>query len=341
MHLAIFKVNHLGDNVVFLPVVQALRRRRPAWRLTLITAPHVAALYSADVARDDLLTVSPEGLKTAWHRPWELAAWTARLVARRVDASLVSYDQNSVAHGLAWLTSGRPRVGAAGLRIRLAGTLTHEVARQPEWSMARWNWETARTLVTAIDGGQDWPTEPPRPDLTHLIAGTTRHPNRIVIHAGSKWEYTRWPLDRHAELAGRLAGQHEVIWVNAPETRCALPAGVQARDCSGLAELTQLLASATLFIGNNSGPMHLANAVGTPGVIVSGPSDPAWDPSWDRDRYQVLRAPGLACLPCDRGHFAAFRCTNDQEPLACMRRWPVDELEHRCRAWLARWSAHA
>lgn len=341
MHLAIFKVNHLGDNVVFLPVLQALRRRRPAWRLTIVTAPHVAALYAADVAQADLLTVSPEEIKTAWHRPWELAAWAARLARRQIDASLVSYDQSSVAHGLAWLASGRPRVGGAGLGIRLHGTLTHEVARQPEWSMAQWNWEMVRTLVTAIDGARDWPAEPPSPVLSHLVAGTARQPNRIVIHAGSKWAYTRWPLDRYAELAGRLARQHEVIWVNAPETRCTLPPGVQPRDCAGLGELTQLLASAALFVGNNSGPMHLANAVGTPGVIVSGPSDPAWYPAWNRDRYQLLLAPGLACLPCDRGHLARFRCTNDHEPLACMRRWPVDKVEQHCRDWLVRWSTHA
>ena len=130
-----------------------------------------------------------------------------------------------------------------------------------------------------------------------------------------------------------------MIWINAPETRGPLPPNVQARDCRDLGELVRLLATAALFVGNNSGPMHLANALGRPGVIVCGPSDPAWYPAWYRERYQILLAPGLECLPCDRGHLALFRCTNEAEPLACMRRWGVEVVEERCRAWLARWPA--
>ena len=340
MHLAIFKVNHLGDNVVFLPVVQELRRRRLDWRMTLITAPHVRDLYTHAVAPQDLFIVAPEKFKSAWRRPWELAAWTMRLIGR-ADASLVSYDQCSVAHGLAWTTTRGPRIGAAGLTIRLKGALTHQVARAPSWSMAKWNWEMARVLVETIDGGRDWPPDPPAPDLSHLVMDTGRRPARIVIHAGSKWEYTRWPRDRYAELAGRLARDFEVIWVNSPETRGTLPSNVEARDCANLTELVQLIASASLFVGNNSGPMHLANSVDTPGVIITGPSDPAWYPAWRSDRYLILRTPGLACLPCDRGHLAHFRCTNDAEPLACMRRWSVDELEASCRAWFSGGHAHA
>ena len=55
MNLAIFKTNHLGDNVVFLPVVQTLRRLRPTWRITLLTAPHVAELYQAAIAPENIL----------------------------------------------------------------------------------------------------------------------------------------------------------------------------------------------------------------------------------------------------------------------------------------------
>ena len=97
MNVAIFKINHLGDNVVFLPVVQALRRLRPEWRLTVIGTRAVAELYAADLAAPDFLEATGE-LKTAWRRPWELAPWAARLHARRFDASLVSYDQSSVTH---------------------------------------------------------------------------------------------------------------------------------------------------------------------------------------------------------------------------------------------------
>lgn len=336
MNLAIFKTNHLGDNVVFLPVVQALRRLRPDWHITLITAPHVVDLYAADVPPEALLTVDPERLKRAWRRPWQFVRWAARLRARRFDACLVSYDQSSVAHGLARLTGARTRVGAAGLLIRLRGSLTHEVPRQPDWGVAKWNWETARALVAALDGARDWPAEPPPPDLGHLAPTVTRHPRRIVVHAGAKSPMRRWPRDRFAELATRLARDHDVHWIDAPEISSPAPAGTQVAATPALRDLVRHIAGAALLVGNNSGPMHLATAVGTPGVIVSGPSSPVWDPAWHAEKFQLLRAPGLACLPCDRALLAAPACAHSAEPLACMYRWSVDAVEAACRTSLAR-----
>jgi ADP-heptose:LPS heptosyltransferase len=335
MNLAIFKTNHLGDNVVFLPVVQTLRRLRPTWRITLLTAPQVAELYQAAIAPENLLTVDPEHLKRAWRRPWELLGWTQRLRTRRFDACLVSYDQSSVAHALARITGGRTRVGAAGLRIRLRGTLTHEIARAADWSVAKWNWETARALVAHIDGAADWPAEPPPPDLAHLAHATMRQPRRIVVHAGSKSPMTRWPRAQFAALATRLARDHEVRWIDAPEIPGPLPAGTQACPSRTLGELVQVVAGASLLIGNNSGPMHIATAVGTPGVIISGPSARVWDPTWHAEKFQLLRTPGLACLPCDRALRAAPTCQNTVEPFACMHRWSVEAVEAACRRALA------
>jgi ADP-heptose:LPS heptosyltransferase len=336
MHLLILKVNHLGDNVVFLPVVQGLRRFYPHWRLTVVTAPHVAALYEADVPRDDLLLVAPEKLKSAWQRPWELAAWAARLTGRRFDASLVSYDQGSVAHGLARFAGGRIRVGAAGLKIRLRHTLTHEVALAPGWSMAKWNWETARALVTALDPSHAWPADPPAPNLTHLTAGSPPQAGRVLIHAGSKQAHTRWPLERFAALAERLAQRGEVVWIDTPETRAAtLPAAIIRCETRTLPELAGQIARAQFFVGNNSGPMHLASALGTPGVVISGASAYAWDPAWHAGQFKILRTPGLACLPCEQGPFSPGRCINTAEPMACMQRWSVEGVAAACLASLA------
>lgn len=336
MNLGIFKVNYLGDNVVFLPVVQALRRRFPEWNLTLIADPRTAPLYAADIAAERLLTATPDAIRRTWRQPLELGRWWRRLRDRQLDASLVDHDQSSTAHALAWLAGGSPRVGAGGLRIRLRGTLTHEVPRREGWSIAQWSWEIARALVHAL-GERDWAATPPPPDLSHLAGKAAPERRRVVIHAGSKWTYTRWPLDRYAALAGRLARDHEVVWINVPETRGApLPAGVRTREGTDLPALVTLLAEAALFVGNNSGPMHVANALGTPLVAVTGPSDRTWDPAWHRERVTVLRIPELACQPCEKVHFPPVRCANEAEPHACLHRWTVDAVEQACRERLAR-----
>jgi ADP-heptose:LPS heptosyltransferase len=336
MNLAIFKTSYLGDSVVFLPVVQTLRRRFPEWRITLLTDERVAPLYSADIAKADLLTAAPDVLGRAWRQPLEFARWWATLRDRKIDASLVSYDQSSTVHALAWLAGGYPRAGGAGLRTRLQRTLTHGVAWRNGWSIAQWNWEIARALLTAL-GETEWPPEPPAPDLSHLVTGVARVPGRIVIHAGSKWTHTRWPLARFAEVAGRLARDHDVCWINTPETRDAiLSPNVKTFESADLGTLAQLLASAALFLGNNSGPMHLANALGVPLVVVSGPSNYTWDPVWHRHLVKVLRHPALACLPCEHIHQTFARCTNDAAPMACMEYWIPDAVEAACRTALDR-----
>jgi len=335
MDLAIFKVNFLGDSVVFLPVVQTLRRRHPDLRLIVWTDPATAPLYAADVPAPDLVLVSRDEFFNAWRQPWRLVRHWASVRRQPFAASLLSPDQGNVAHLLARLAGGPVRAGAGGVP-RHVNSLTHAVDRLHEWNMGQWDWEIARKLLGAL-GWNDWPGVPPPPDLRHLCTGGDRGENRVTIHAGSKWDYTRWPLERYVGLAGRLARDHEVIWIDRPETHVpALPRGVTARQTGSLAELVSLLNSSRLFVGNNSGPMHLASALGTPSVILSGPTHPAWDPHWNRERMLVLRQAGLSCQPCDGLPSPAYACRLAAEPLACLRRWEVAAVEACCRDWLRR-----
>src|SRR4051812_6313711 len=167
MNIVIFKTNALGDNVVFLPVVQALRRRFPEWKISLVTHAAVQDLYAAEIRDDDLLLVGPDEMRTAWRRPWRLLPWRRWINARRPDAILLSYDQSSVAHLLARLSPARIRLGANfGMPLRRAG-LTHTVEWQPGWNFAQWHWEMARTFARVVGGVELAPT-PPAPDLRHL-----------------------------------------------------------------------------------------------------------------------------------------------------------------------------
>ena len=336
MNIVIFKSSALGDSVVFLPVVQALRRRFPEWSVGLIAYPAVRELFAADVSTPDLLLAEPDDLRTAWQRPWAAAPWLRWVRGRRPDAVLLSYDQSTVAHLLARFAGAPIRLGARlDLSWRRTG-LTHTVEWDGQSSIAQWHWNMARRLVAEL-GGTALPATPPAPDLDHLSAGTSRATKRIVIHPGSKRHMTRWPPQRYAELAGQLAQLgYEVVWIEVPEAAADLPRGVRAERTASLRDLVQLLASAVLFVGNNSGPMHLANATGTPMVIVTGPQPPAWDPAWHRDRVRILRRPELACQPCDRPDWLPRACANTAEPLACLRRWPVEHVFTACLDLLAR-----
>lgn len=337
MKLAIFKVNQLGDNVIFLPVVQALRRAYPQWELFLITSPVAAELFAADIPPERMLAMPTREFNGAWKNPRTLLRLIARVRRERVDASLIANDQGNVAHLLAFLGGGRTRVGIRPPFIRMPGGLTDIVALRPDLKIAQANWEIARVLVRRC-GGPEWAESPPAPDLSHLGGSAARVAGRIVIHAGASLAYKRWFPDRFAALAARLAENFEVLWIEQPDTAGAeLPPAVQRVTPDSLGAFVRTLRTASLFIGNNSGPMNLASALGCPSVILTGPSNPVWDPMWFPERFLILRDTALPCLPCDGLLRPAGVCRNESAPMACMARWSVEEVHRRCTEWIARW----
>jgi ADP-heptose:LPS heptosyltransferase len=207
-------------------------------------------------------------------------------------------------------------------------------------SVVGWHWAMGRELARAAGAAAAWPDEIPPPDLRHLITAAEKRGARprVVVHAGSSRGLNRWPAGRFAAVANGLARDAEVVWVERPETAGAAtdPAvrRVAAADLRGLASL---LAGADLFLGNNSGPMHVAVALGRPGVAVTGPSAIGWDPFWHRERWRVLRHPALACAPCERPNKVTPACANTAAPLACLDYWSAAAVEAECRAWLERW----
>ncbi|MBI5769151.1 MAG: glycosyltransferase family 9 protein [Verrucomicrobia bacterium] len=339
MNLVIFKFVNLGDNVVFLPVVQTLRARFPDWRITLLTTPREAPLYAVALPAADVLTAPQARFNSAWRRPWELVRWWRWLRASRPDACLISFDQGNVAHLLARHSGARVRVGATLPHVRVAGSITHDISLPDDRRVASWHWAMARALVPAGSAG-GWPEAPPAPDLSHLAGPAEKSPRRrVVIHAGSNQALTRWPLEHFATVAARLAFDCDVTWIDRPETSAAmLPAAVRRVSPADLRGLVTLLAGAELFLGNNSGPMHVANALGCRGVVVSGPTAHGWDPFWFRERWQVLRHPALPCVPCEwRTDFRPVRdCHLAHDRLACLRHWTADAVETACREQLTR-----
>ncbi len=337
MRFLVFKLNHLGDNVVFLTGVQYLRKYFPDWKITVVTTPDEKVLYESLAPAAEFLTCPRKQFNSAWRRPWELAAWWARLRKRGPDACLVSFDQGSVAHLLAKHTGATLRVGGANVAARARDALTHKVALPASGWVAEWNWEIVRTLAKEA-GGIVLRPQPPPPDLRHLLVKQAKPSSRplIVVHAGASSGFTRWPMDRFAVVAARLAKDHDVVWIDRPETTAVdLAPTVKRFKSKSLQSFISLLSGADLFLGNNSGPMHLANAMGRRGVVVTGSTAKGWDPYWYRERWIVLRHPSLPCQPCEKLNQVTSTCTNTAAPFACLKFWSAEDVEAACRSVLA------
>jgi hypothetical protein len=126
------------------------------------------------------------------------------------------------------------------------------------------------------------------------IACPAQRGNFAVIHPFAGSPQKRWPLERFRELAGRLAQHMQVEWCAGPQD--LLPGAVRFED---LYELACWLATARIYVGNDSGPTHLAAAVGTPVVALFGPSDPSvWAPRGPH--VAVAAAPSLESITVEQ-----------------------------------------
>ncbi|HXQ81581.1 MAG TPA: glycosyltransferase family 9 protein [Opitutaceae bacterium] len=339
MRVVLFKLNQLGDNIAFVPAVQALRLHCPDWQVTVLTTPGAAELYGGPLGPQEILTCAKRAFDKSYRRPWELARWMWFVRRRRPGACLVAFDQGNAAHAVARFSGARVRIGGNLERIRFGGSVTEEIAPPADSRPATWNWRMARALARSFGRDAQWPAEPPPPDLRHLATGGHRPTGtlrRVVVHAGASREMNQWPMERFASVAASLSGDYEVVWIEHGATAGRAPTGAVAAPVDSLSRLAQWLAGADLFLGNNSGPMHLANALGCPGVAVTGPTAIGWDPFWHRDRWIALRHPELYCAPCEKLTREAPGCVNFASPMACLSYLTAQKVEAACRLQLGR-----
>jgi heptosyltransferase-2 len=269
----------LGDFVLTLPAIAALRRAFPGARLRLIGDPRFFALARPDAALDH-------------DHPGLIPLFSGDRPGAEIGRFL-----SGCAFCLIYAVDPKGQL-ACSLRPLVAGDLLVWDPR-PAGDL-----HAADHLLEPLRR-RGLPVADPLPRF-HLrpaergFALTCWQEHRlaaplVLIHPGSGGRRKCWPLARFLELARRLGRQGlAVLLVHGP----AEPdLGAQLRGAPhlalcppGLLELAGLLESAALFVGNDSGPGHLAAALGTPALSLFGPTDPrVWRPLHPRAR--VIRAP--------------------------------------------------
>ncbi len=330
MRLTVLKVNQLGDNVIFLPVVQWLLRVLPDTEMTIVTSPVAAPLYEQCTPGVRVLTADTKKFNDSWKHPLNLIEHHHLVRNSKPDACLLANDQGNVAHLLAWISGAKIRVGPRESKCKARPLLSHQISLNLADHVAVQNWQLARGLLDALGvNSPNMPAVPPAPDVSAM--GVTTRPDKpfVLIHPGASREYKRWPLVRFVELANLLAASINVRFITQGDAaeRQLSPAVLRVNP-GPLNDFFALMKQASLFIGNNSGPMNIASVCEVPGLIFNGPSADHWLPMWHQENFMILRDPTLACQPCDKGMAPMNRCTNEAEPMACMMRVSVAEA-HR------------
>jgi len=256
----IIRPGALGDFIVSIPAIECLRDAcLRAGYLEVWAAPRNVPL-AARVA-DHARSIAATGLDLL-----ELSGPSDRLLE-----TLRGFDSI-----VSWYGANRLEFREAVTALRLPFQFFTALPPDGRGSHAAdFYLEQARTIVPCASDGI------PR------IACDVIHGGFAAIHPFAGSPKKRWPLERFRELARRLERRMPVEWCAGPEDE--LPG---ARRFNDLYDLACWLATARIYIGNDSGPTHLAAAVGTPVVALFGPSDPAvWAPRGPR--VTIAAAPAL------------------------------------------------
>ncbi|RZT42480.1 lipopolysaccharide heptosyltransferase II [Cupriavidus agavae] len=345
------RLDNMGDVLMTTPALQALADSLPGRELTLLTSRPCAALAPHLPMVADVMT---------WDAPWVrhdpqpgtrevsdgIAACAARLAARSFDAAVIFtvYSQSPLPAAILCCMAGIP--------LRLAHCRENPYALLSDWVRdTEPNLDTHRPprheaqrqldLVAQVGAATRDPrlrfrlAHADRDSVAALLRqlGARRH---VVVHPGATAPSRRWPPERFAAVARQLADESGALVL---VTGSAGEAGIVAQVCAlagragvvplagrlSLGEMGALLASADLLVSNNSGPVHLAAALGTPVADLYALTNPQHTPWMVPHRVLFHDVPCRYCYKsaCPQGHHR------------CLREVTVEQVLDAARALLA------
>ena len=341
MKILIRATNWVGDAIMALPALRAVRCGFPEAEIAILARPYVADIYRDQGICNQLVAYDSPAKHAGIFGRERLAE---ELRAQKFDAALLLQNAFDAAW-LVWRAGIPERIGYArdGRSFLLTKPIPvpkigdippHEKFYYLELlRRAGWIDSLADESFIALNV-----SEAGRRRAEQFLAQSGVRPNslRIAIGAGASYGSAKcWPPSRFAELANRLqagsdadvilfgtAGEAAVTRAICSELR--RPA-VDLTEKTSIADLPALLSQCHLFIGNDSGAMHVAAGVGLPVVAVFGPTDPCGTAPVTPRCTVVQQKP--YCSPCFLRH-----CPTDHR---CMRAITAEMVEAAVKPWLA------
>jgi lipopolysaccharide heptosyltransferase II len=321
LKILILKPSSLGDVVQAIPVLRLLKLHWPDSEIFWWIEAALSPLLQDDPDLTGVVRFDRRGwaLPANWPEVWHSVRWM-----RRQSFDLVIDLQCLFRSGMfAWLANGKfllgldePREGARGLYdviVRRESFHKHAV----DWYLS-----TLKVLNVPVHSNFQWLPERPKVSAEVKRKWETKSARWIVIQPGARWLNKRWPVESYAALIRLLA-------VARPEFRFAIMGGQDDKhlgealaqadpkrclDLTGkvsLPEMVEWIRLSDLMISNDTGPMHVAAALGKTVVAVFGPTEPRRTGPY-RQLQNVVRI-DLPCAPCLKSY-----CTYSK-PMECLK----------------------
>ncbi len=295
----IVRLGSLGDVVHAIPAAAALRKRYPDARIDWMVDPRYVDLVRLVQAVDGVIPVDPRGPRAHLFRAFR-ALWAAR------------YDAAIDLQGLV-KSAVLARVAVPG---RVIG-FPHAHLREP-WARA-WYSQTpdpgerrhvihknigVLRALEARDDGVSFPLTVPQTHAMEAVERRFGSERYALLNPGAAWPNKRWPPARFGALAARIRarlGVRSVVsWGTgeqplASEVTAASGGAAEIAPATSVVDLLGIATRAALMVSGDTGPLHIAGAVGTPLVGLFGPTDPARNGPWSPADITVSRFDGCSC----------------------------------------------
>lgn len=304
--------NWVGDAVMTVPALREVRRLLPGAHITLATRPWAKELFADSDFLDDLLIYDRSG---PWSAIQQTAAWRrgnfdlAVLFPNAFEAALIPALAR-IRFRIGYATDGRSRLLTNPLPV-------------PEWRSSRHEVFYYLNIIAELEralGGTELladsspdaslhPSELRQAEALQLLREHGVRPGHLVVALcpGSiNSRAKRWPAERYGELADRLideldaevllVGSQEELDVSGEVTGRMRNKPITMTGKTSLAEIVSVLSLVDLLVTNDTGPAHIASALGRPTLVIFGPTNPLTTSPFSA-AGEIIRHPP-DCAPC-------------------------------------------
>jgi ADP-heptose:LPS heptosyltransferase len=281
-----------------------------------------------------------------------MRAWLACIRQIRAFAADVAFniEEDSVCHRLTHFSGAGWKVSSTTHRYHRGFNQVLDVARSQRQSAEQSIWYSFREVLTVLGvpvrGDPSYVQLNLSPPDASLLArfkhlGLNDHRPLLLLHAGASKAYKQWPVAHFAHVAGMaIDAGYQVVLIGAGQidqqanllirneirsrfqlqSTEALAACIDLCNQLSLCELAGLISISQKLLGNDSGPSHLASALGVPGVVIFGPTDLAiWRPLGAQTTVLDSKS---SCEPTCTRHVCRlnYRCLSDITPQLVIER---------------------
>jgi heptosyltransferase-2 len=331
--ILILRNDRIGDVLLSTPVIKALRQKFPQAYISMLVAPVAKDIVEGNPYLDEVITYDKDIKHKKWMRTLKFAA---RLKKKKFDLAVNLHPTNRT-NILIFLAGIPVRLG---YNRKLGFLLTHRKEHLKQEGLkheTEYNFDLLKVLDISGDPSDVFMPIKTGSDLyaddLFRKEGIKPGDNLLAINPGASCPSKIWPVERFAEVCRKLADLYnfKILILAGPKdmvlaNKITLYYGIKGKVINlagkiSLSQMASIIKRCSLFISNDSGPVHMASALGTPVISIFGRNQPGlspkrWGPLGKTDKY--LHKKEAACIQC-----LAHNCKKE---FACLKAISVEDV---------------